>query len=205
MESTTPTARTGAVRASTSHPGAVRGPDLGLSSSGSYTRGAVVLHWLVAALLLAQIGFGWFLTTIPRGTPMRSIDVNFHKSTGLTIAALILVRIIWRLSHSPPPLPPFMPAWERAAARANHIALYAVMLIMPLSGYVASNFSKYGIKFYNAVKLPPWGVNAPHVYAAFNSIHVFASYVFVAIIALHVLAAIRHAVRRDGVFSRMVG
>jgi len=168
-----------------------------------YTRVAVALHWLIAALLLGQIAFGWFLTTIARGSAVRGVYVNFHKSTGITIAALILVRIIWRLVHSPPPLPTFMPAWQRTAARANHIALYALMLIMPLSGYIASNFSKYGIKFFNAVKLPPWGVDDHRVYALFNSIHVVAAYVFVAIIALHVLAALRHAAQRDQVLSRM--
>ena len=168
-----------------------------------YTRVAVALHWLIAALLLGQIAFGWFLTTIARGSAMRGIYVNFHKSTGITIGALILARILWRLLHSPPPLPSFMPAWQRIAARANHVALYALMLTMPLSGYIASNFSKYGIKFFNAVKLPPWGADDHRVYALFNSIHVVAAYVFVALIALHVLAALRHAAQRDRVLSRM--
>lgn len=168
-----------------------------------YTRVTVTLHWLIGALLLGQIAFGWFLTTIARGSAMRGTYVNFHKSTGITIGVLILARILWRLLHSPPPLPSFMPAWQRTAARANHIALYALMLTMPLSGYIASNFSKYGIKFFNAVKLPPWGADDHRVYALFNSIHVVAAYVFVALIALHVLAALRHAAQHDRVLSRM--
>jgi cytochrome b561 len=173
------------------------------AGSDSYSGVAVALHWLIAALLLGQIAFGWFLTTIARGTPMRGIYVNFHKSTGITIGVLILARILWRLLHAPPPFPSFMPAWQRATARANHIALYALMLTMPLSGYIASNFSKYGIKFYNAVKLPPWGIDDHRVYAFFNSIHVVAAYLFAALIALHVLAALQHAIRRDRVLSRM--
>jgi cytochrome b561 len=173
-------------------------------AADGYTRVAIGFHWVVAALLLAQIAFGWFLTTVPRGTPMRGYYVNLHKSTGLVIAAIILLRILWRLWHAPPRLPSFMPAWERFVARGTHVALYTLMLVMPLSGYVASNFSKYGIKFFNAVKLPPWGVDDHHVYAVFNSIHVVMAYVFAAIIALHVLAAARHAFRRDGVFSRML-
>jgi len=196
MSTPTTIAREGAAREGSSGPAA--------DVRDSYTRAAVVLHWLLAALLLGQIGFGWFLTTVPRGTTMRGIYVNFHKSTGLTVAALIVVRIVWRLLHAPPPLPSFMPAWQRIAARGNHLALYAAMLVMPLSGYIASNFSKYGVKLYNAVRLPPWGGDDPRVYAIFNSIHVVTAYVFVAIIALHVLAAILHAVRRDRVFSRML-
>jgi cytochrome b561 len=175
-----------------------------LAAPESYSRIAIVLHWLVAALLLGQIGFGWFLGTIPRGVPARGWYVNLHKSTGLVIAALILLRILWRLAHAPPPLPSFMPPWERIAARLNHIALYVAMLVMPVSGYVASNFSKYGVKLFNAVKLPPWGPDDHQVYALFNTVHVVTSYVFVAAIALHLLAALRHAVRRDGVVSRML-
>lgn len=176
---------------------------LGARGAPAYTRVAVVLHWLIALLLIGQIVFGWFLTTIPRGTPLRGIYVNFHKSTGITIGVLILARILWRLLHAPPPLPAFMPIWQRAAARANHTALYLLMLIMPVSGYIASNFSKYGIKFYNKVNLPPWGADDHRVYTLFNSIHVIAAYVFAAIIAVHVLAAALHAARRDRVLSRM--
>ena len=169
-----------------------------------YTTVAVVLHWLIAVLLIGQIAFGWFLETVPRGSPMRGFYVNLHKSTGITLAVLILARIVWRLLHSPPPLPSFMPAWERWGARWSHIALYVCMLGMPLSGYIASNFSKYGVKFFNAVQLPPWGPQDPRVYAVFNTTHVVLSYMFVSLIVLHILAAVSHGIRGDGVVSRIL-
>jgi cytochrome b561 len=169
-----------------------------------YDKVAITLHWLIALLILAQIGFGWFLEGVPRNTPMRGFYVNLHKSTGLTVALLILCRFGWRLLHSPPSLPASVPAWERVASKTSHWALYACMLLMPLSGYVASNFSKYGIKLFNVVLLPPWGPNNAQVYAVFNRTHIVTSYVFVALIALHVLAAARHILRRDGIFSRML-
>jgi cytochrome b561 len=75
---------------------------------------------------------------------------------------------------------------------------------MPITGYVASNFSKYGVNFLNVVKLPPWGIDDKTIYGAFNTAHVFTSYVFVALIAAHVLAAFRHLLKRDGIFSRML-
>src|SRR3977135_3241901 len=102
---------------------------------GRYTRTAILLHWLIAAAVLGQIAFGWYLQLIPRQTPDRTIFVNFHKSTGLLIGALIVFRLVWRLAHTPPPLPESMPAWERSAARVNHVLLYACMLIMPIAGY----------------------------------------------------------------------
>ena len=168
-----------------------------------YTRVAIILHWLIALGLLGQIAFGWFLETVPRGTPPRGFYVNLHKSTGLTLALLILARLGWRIANRPPRLPLLMPAWERVAARWSHVALYACMLGMPLSGYIASNFSKYGVKFFNAVMLPPWGKDDARVYSIFNTTHVFLSYAFVALIVLHVMAALRHAVLKDGVFTRM--
>ena len=168
-----------------------------------YTRVAIALHWLIAALVVAQIAFGWYLQSVPRKTPDRTIYVNFHKSTGLTIGLLILVRLAWRLTHKAPPLPDTIPAWERKAARASHLALYACMLIMPTAGYLASNFSKFGVNFFNAVLLPPWGVDDRRIYAVFNTTHVITSYVFVALIVLHVAAALRHLYLRDGVFPRI--
>jgi cytochrome b561 len=168
-----------------------------------YTRTAIVLHWILAVAIFGQIAFGWFLNTVPRGTPERSVFVNLHKSTGLTLGVLILVRVMWRWAHEPPPLPASVPAWERIAADVSHRLLYACMLIMPVTGYIASNFSEWGVKYFNAILLPPWGIEDETIYGFFNGAHVFTSYIFVALIAVHTAAALRHAVQRDGIFQRM--
>jgi cytochrome b561 len=168
-----------------------------------YTGVAMALHWLIAALIVGQIAFGWYLQSVPRKTPARTVYVNLHKSTGLTLGLLVLVRLGWRLTHKAPPLPGSVPAWQRAAARTSHFALYACMLVMPAAGYLASNFSKFGVNYFNAVLLPPWGVDDRRLYAVFNTTHVVTSYVFVALIAVHVLAALRHLHSRDGIFLRM--
>src|SRR5258708_39634654 len=78
-----------------------------------YTRTAMLLHWLIALAIVAQIGFGWDLQQIPRRTPDGTLYVNYHKSTGMLIGLLILARIAWRLKHQPPGLPASMPARER--------------------------------------------------------------------------------------------
>jgi cytochrome b561 len=169
-----------------------------------YTKVAIALHWILALGILLQIGLGLFLGEIPRGSPERSAWVNFHKSTGITLAALILVRLAWRIRHQPPPLPGAMPAWERVAAHGNHALLYVCMIGMPLTGYVASNFSKFGIKVFGFVTLPPWGLDDKRIYAAFNAAHKVLALVFVALIVLHVAAALKHAlVERDGILRRM--
>ena len=171
--------------------------------TGRYTPVAVLLHWLIALCLFAQIGFGWFLETIPKGTPLRGPYVNIHKSTGLVLAVLIILRILWRLAHRPPDYPTFIATWERTASKVTQFLLYTCMLLMPLSGYIASNFSKYGVKLFNSITLPPWGTNDPKIYAVFNTTHVITSYLLVTLIVLHLLGAFRHALRRDGILARM--
>lgn len=169
-----------------------------------YTRTALLLHWLVALLLLGQFAFGWYLQEIPRNTPARGYFVNLHKSTGLLIGLLILFRLGWRLTHAPPPLPDSVTAWQRQAASASHKLLYLLMLVIPLSGYVASNFSRFGINFFNAVQLAPWGIDSKLIYAFFNQAHIICSWLLLALISAHVLAAFKHVlVDHDTVFPRM--
>lgn len=168
-----------------------------------YTRTAIVLHWLIALLLLSQFGFGWLLEDIPRNTPARGYWINLHKTSGVLIGLLIVLRIGWRLRHAPPPALA-MPAWQRRAAHASHLAMYACMVLMPLSGYLASNFSKHGIKLFNVVRLAPWGSDDRLLYAVFNQTHKVTGVLFAALIAVHLLAVLKHTlVDRDHLLARM--
>jgi len=175
-----------------------------LALTDRYTKVAIALHWILALGILLQIWLGFFLDNVPRGSPERTEWVNFHKSSGITLAALILVRLAWRLTHRPPPLPASMPAWERIAARASHALLYVCMLGAPLAGYIASNFSKYGIKYFGLVMLPPWGIDDRRVYLAFNTMHQILALALAGLILLHIAAALKHLlVDRDGIMRRM--
>jgi cytochrome b561 len=168
-----------------------------------YTTTAIALHWLIALLLLGQFAFGLVLDDIPRGTPERGLYVNLHKSSGIVIGLLIVLRIVWRLTHTPP-LPAAMPAWQRHAARFSHAALYLCMLMLPLSGYLASNFSKHGIKFFNLVRMPPWGPDDRTLYAFFNATHHVAALLLALFVGLHLLAVAKHMlIDRDGLLWRM--
>jgi len=169
-----------------------------------YTAPAIALHWLIALLLLGQFAFGLLLDDIPRGTPARGVYVNLHKSSGILIGLLILVRIGWRLTHRPPPLPAAMPAWQRHAARISHLMLYLCMAMLPLSGYLASNFSRHGIKFFNLVHWQAWGPDDKTWYALFNGIHHLAALLLAVFVALHLLAVAKHIlIDRDGLLLRM--
>ena len=167
-----------------------------------YTRVAVLLHWLVAALVLAQASWGWLMQTIAKQPPgLRADAYNLHKSVGLVILALMLVRLAWRLSHRPPPLDG-LPRWQAVAARATHRLLYAALIVMPVTGYLGSVFSGYPVRWFG-VRLPMWGWSEPWIKDLMSGIHLATSLVLVAAIALHVAAALRHALARDGYVRRM--
>jgi cytochrome b561 len=169
-----------------------------------YDRVAAALHWLIGVALLAQVAFGFLLDDIaPRNTPSRAAVINLHKSFGIVLGLAIVLRLAWRLAHRPPRWPAAMSAWQRRAARAGHGLLYACMIVLPASGYVASNFSKYGVTFFGQ-PLRPWAPALPQVYTALNGVHVATAWVFTLLIAGHVLVALQHAfVARDGILRRI--
>lgn len=170
-----------------------------------YETTAMLLHWAIGALLLAQLVFGFALDDLaPRGTPARGAVINLHKSCGLLLLALVLVRLGWRLAHPAPPWPATLPRWQRQAATWGHRALYGAMLLLPLAGYVASNFSRHGVKFFG-LPLAPWGPDLPAVYRAFNGLHVALALGFTLLVAGHVVAGLYHAaIARDGIAARML-
>ena len=169
-----------------------------------YGRFASALHWLIGVALLAEIVFGFLLDEIaPRGTPARAAVINLHKSTGVLLGLLILLRLAWRWRHAPPPWPAAMPVWQRSAARMLHAAMYVCMLVLPLSGYVASNLSKNGIKVLG-YWLRPWGPDLPAVYTALILVHDVTAWLFAALVAGHIAVALKHAlIDRDSVFARV--
>lgn len=170
---------------------------------GRFTRTAIALHWLLALLVLGQMAFGWSLDEVPRNTPARAYWINLHKSAGLLIGLLVLLRIGWRWRHPPPPPLP-MPRWQRYAARWSHRALYACMVALPLSGYLASNFSRHGVKLFNTVRLAPWASDDKLLYALFNQTHKASALLLAALVLLHLTAVIKHSlIDRDRLLARM--
>lgn len=168
-----------------------------------YNLVAITLHWLIAALIFALFGLGWYMGALPDG-PERSWYIALHKSIGLTVFGLVVVRLIWRLTHRPPSLPKSVPPWERKAAALNHYVLYVAMFIQPISGYLSSSFSGYKTRYFG-IPLPHWGWKDETLNTFFNTIHVLDSYLLLTLVVIHIAAALRHLlVLRDRVFQRML-
>jgi cytochrome b561 len=171
--------------------------------SDRYSRTAIVLHWLIALAVIAQFTWGWWMQTIPKQPPgMRADAFNFHKSVGLTILALMTLRLLWRWRHPAPALPA-MPRWQALLAHANHALLYAALFVQPLAGYLGSVYSGYPVKLFG-MTLPAWGRADPSLKEFFSAVHYVNSWVLAAAVTLHVAAALKHAfIDRDGLLSRM--
>lgn len=169
--------------------------------------GALVraFHWLIAALILAQAIIG--LTMVQMGlTPAKVRVFALHKSIGVTILALVLLRIAWRLSERRPADPPAMPRWQRRAARAVHGSLYALILAIPLSGWWFNSASNAPLVWFGLFDIP----GLTRGYAPFWKprallLHQTLFWVLVALLALHVGAALwHHFGQRDDVLRRMM-
>jgi cytochrome b561 len=176
--------------------------DNGIKQFWRYDITLRILHWIMAILLISLIALGFYMTSI-EDAPGSSWYFNLHKSLGLIAAALILMRIFWRLTHKPVPLPEPVIMLQVKISRLVHFLLYICMVLMPLTGYLGATFSKHGIAFFG-LQLPQW-VNANHdVAEQFFEIHETIAWVLIVLISLHVLAAFQHLfLKKDGVFRRM--
>ena len=168
----------------------------------AYTPLAVLLHWTLAVLIIGMIGLGWYMQSLEKG-PVAGWYFNLHKSIGLVVAGLVVLRLAWRLSHPPAPLPGSVPRWQARAAKASHWLLYAAMLAMPLFGTLGALLSKSGIVFFGT-PLPRVFEPDRDLMKIFYGAHGVTAVILVGLIVLHVLAALKHLlIDRDGVFQRM--
>jgi cytochrome b561 len=172
-------------------------------SKNRYTLVAMALHWLIAMLIFALFAIGWYMVDLPRG-PDRSANFALHKSIGLTVLLLAVVRIWWRFFHRPPLHDRAVPAWRVAAARITHLLFYVLLFLQPVSGYLSSSFSGYQTKVFG-VPLPHWGWHDSPLNELFTEIHIMSSVLFVVFIGIHICGAISHGFSRsDGVLRRII-
>jgi len=174
-----------------------------MDSQTRYTRTAIALHWIVAALLIGQFALGWLMQEIAKQPPgPRAAAFNFHKSLGLTLLALMVIRLAWRATHRPPPLPG-MPAWQAWLAHATHWLLYAMIIALPLTGYLGSEFSGYPVKYFG-ITLPTFLGKNPQAKELMSVAHLTLTWILAGAVALHLAGVVKHGlIDDDGLLARM--
>lgn len=179
-----------------------------------YNAVAMLLHWLIAALIVTNIGLAWYFDTLAGSE--RVAPTQLHKSIGITILLLSLTRLAWRFIKPPPELPDYVRGWERTVASIVYVLFYVVMIGMPLTGWAMVSASRliqafpitlYGLVQWPAIgpltTLPPGQMHQAH--RVFLEAHELIAKLAYALIVLHAAAALRHfLLLKDGILARMV-
>ena len=190
-----------------------------------YTTTAKILHWLIALGIFGMFALGWYMTDLPKEAPKqmaydlfdwsiytwqlaeeaspRTFYFNLHKSIGVTIFALIIIRILWRVTHKPPALLTTYKAWERKLATGAHHTLYLLMVALPLSGIIMAVASKYGIKWFGLAFIG--GLDNKPLREVFVEVHESIGIVILVVIIVHILGALKHKfIDKDDTLNRIL-
>jgi len=171
--------------------------------SHRYTGVAIVLHWLMALMILGSLAVGLTMARMAQ-SPRQMQLYNWHKWAGVVILTLAALRLLWRLSHRPPTLPP-MPAWQQAAARASHAALYGLFFAVPLVGWAYSSAAGFPVVLFGVLPLPDWVPVDRELAKAIKPWHARLAWALGVLVLLHVAAAWKHQlVDRDALINRML-
>lgn len=162
---------------------------------------ARTLHWLMAVAIITMlfIGVGMMVSLT-----WRPWLLDLHRPLGIAILLLAIVRVVNRLRHPAPSLPPSVPGWQQAAARASHWLLYFLMLSLPLLGWATLSAGNWPVTLFPGWSLPPILPESPVLYAWSRTAHGVLAWLLFAVVLGHLCAALVHAwIYRDGVFSSM--
>ena len=167
-----------------------------------YGTPAKVMHWLVVALLAVQFPIGWFMPDVHAGPPGKAMTL--HISFGLTILALILLRLVWRITH---PVAPeaSLPPWQRVSSEAVHWLLYALVFAATITGWLFASFRGWSVSYFDLIPLPMLAEKNPVAIHQIDGWHQIADWALLIAIGIHVAAALAHIfIYRDRIMQRML-
>jgi cytochrome b561 len=195
-----------------------------MSSTQRYTKVAIILHWLIALVIIAMFALGWYMGELPKDGPKqtafdvfdlglftwqmdepvsaRNLYFNLHKSIGFTLLWLVIFRVYWRVTHTPPAMLASYSALERKLATAVHHILYLLMVLIPLSGVLMTLYSKFGLKWFGLEVFG--GLDNADLRDTFKESHELFANLMLAAFIVHVVGALKHKLKdKDETMSRM--
>jgi cytochrome b561 len=175
------------------------------SAPRTYTKVAIVMHWVMALFILLNLSVGFFMETFANPSPQRSKVLFYHASVGIVIFTLAVFRLGWRLTHQPPSLHNGIPKRQQMAAHGLHWVLYLLILLQPISGYVHRMAGNHLVSFFGLFNLPVLiGKNEP-LRLFTDAIHDGGGIIIAVLVAGHIGAALKHRfIDRDAVMKRMI-
>lgn len=173
-------------------------------SPARYTSTAIALHWLIALLIVASVSLGLYMVGL-KLSPLKLKVYSWHKWVGVTIFLLVAARLIWRATHTPPPHPPASPRWQQTAATINHWLLYALLVAVPICGWLMSSAYGVPVVYLGMIQLPDLIGKNKGLADALKALHEALAFTMLALVAVHVAAALKHhLLDRDDVLHRML-
>ncbi|HQN64836.1 MAG TPA: cytochrome b [Methylophilus sp.] len=195
-----------------------------MQNDSRYTKTAIILHWLIALGIFFMFALGWFMHEIPKEAPKqmaydlfnlgiytwqlteeispRTFYFNLHKSIGVSLLVLIVLRILWRITHKPPAMLSSYKDWEKKLATGAHHLLYLLMVAMPLSGLIMAVNSKYGVMWFGIDLIG--GLDNKVARDTFKEVHELVGTVLLLMIILHIVGALKHKfIDKDDTMKRM--
>jgi len=174
------------------------------NTANRWGSGAQLLHWLMALGIVTSMVLGWLMVYLPNSA-LKFELYALHKSLGITLLALVFLRLAWRWVNITPPLPDHLPRHERILAKGTHQLLYALMLLMPLSGYVINSAANFPLNVFGLVQIPNLTPESATLQALASNLHLGVFWGFVVLLTLHIGGALRHHfVLRDNTLRRML-
>ncbi len=169
-----------------------------------YTGTAKALHWLMALLLLGLLALGFIMSDMPL-SPQKLQMVSWHKWAGVTAFVLVLVRISWRIAHHPPPLPWQMGKLQQMGAHLGHLALYALMIALPISGWLMSSAKGVQTVWFGVLPIPDLLAKDKALGDVLKEVHESLSWTLILLLVVHVAAALKHhLIDKDDILTRML-
>jgi cytochrome b561 len=164
-----------------------------------------VVHWLTALCMFAILPLAWVMTNAKGGSDLQHATYNWHKTLGLVVLAITIFRLGCRLVDRPPPYPAKVAAWDKAFAHAAYWMFFAIMIWMPVTGFMESAYDGFPIKLFNLISTPEIFPKNQPVADVWATLHALGQWLVYGLIILHLSAVVFHLVwGKDGVLGRML-